>query len=1229
MNRTNNKEDITLIWFDSNIDSNNRIEQTNKQLHQINDYIVFHTELKSCINSVKSINNEKIVFISSIYDAPQILQHIINLPQLDSVFVLNLGKLDHEHLVLEQSKLIGIYDEFDLLCLSIQDRIDFLDQNLQTFSFYDQGEYLTKDLSKQTADLIWFQLYHDILFELTYDEDAKQEMIDVCRSYYQNNIKELEMIEKFKNEYRSEYVLQWYREKIFLYKMIKKALRTKDFNQLYIFRYFMKDLTESFVRENQKMVQSGEEILFMYRGMKLTSDQIEKFKENTGKLVSINGFFITNSLRSIALNQAMRSSEKTDLIPVLIEIQCDPQHLSNSVIITNSDHFNEYLCEQQQEILFDSNVTFRLVCAGIEEDIWLIKMTVSNEGQIIKEKYIKDSHRQMEDVSTRILFGRLMCDIGQWDQSQHFFQLLLNNSNSNNEDLATIEFSLGEVLQWKGEWSEARKYYNHAYDRIMNVKPTKIKDSAKILFNIGEILYLEGKYEEAYDYYEQVLAIRKQNYSFSKNVRLCPSNHQRNSLLNHIRMSSFGSASLNSRGFAQSCCRWYCTTKFRRISRWYCTVKFRQIFFQFPSKYATNKVGLIGKQLSKRRLVDKSRNVHEIDSLQTNQINRGSDVLIAATLRSFGNILFQQVKYDEALIFHQQALTILEEYYQYPHIDIAVSFGYIGSVLMCQEKYDKALDFCQRAISIYTGYYPNGHIYTASTLDYIGYILYLEKMYDEALKIYEQELAMLQKYYPCGHVNIAYALCGIGSVHCGQRKYDEAITFYKQTLDIAQKYYFPGHSNIICTLNHIGYVQRKQQKHNEALDFHRRALALQEKYYPMYYANIAHTLNDIGDVLIDQEKYDETLKFYNRALEMQEKYYPNSHVDIATTLNKIGRTFRRQKKFDKAIEYHQKALEIQEKHYLSDSVIIIDTINPSGHVLYEEKQYDAVNDYFRRALSTQENFYPDGHIETSRTLDSIGRTLYKQKKYDEAIQVHQKALTIQEKQFRLAHVDVADSLNNIGNILCSQEKYDQAIDFYQRSLAIREKFDPFGYAGIAAVLRNIGLALHEQEKYDKALNFYQRALAVQENFDAINHVGIVDILINIANTLRDQGRYNEAIEFQQRALTIREDKHSTCHELIANSLNHIGHIRLDQREYSLALECYQRALTILKNCYPSGDVNIAQSLRYIGDALYVQGKYEEAFDFCQQALTIYEQHYPSGHENLATCLNNIGNIYSD
>ncbi|CAF4337813.1 unnamed protein product, partial [Rotaria sp. Silwood2] len=769
------------------MESNNYVEETKKQLRQINDYVVFYTELESCIAFIELIHDEKILLIISISDTIKILPHIEGLSQIDSIFVFNWEKLGHEHLVVKHSKLIGIHNDLDLLCFSIEEQIDFLERHLQTFSFFDQDEYLTKDLSKQTADLLWFQLYHDILFELIHDEEAKQEMIDACRSYYRDNIKELNTIKKFENKYRSEEALRWYLKKSFLSKIINKALKIKDFDQLYTFRYFMKDLTECLVREHQKLIQSGKEKLIVYRGMKLPRDQIEKLKESEGQLFSINGIFTTSSLRSTALNQMMTHSKQTNLCSVLLEIQCDMKDLSNNVIIAD-------LCEEEQETLFNSNITFRLESMRMEEEICLIQMTVSNEGQIIKEKYIKDSRRQIKDLSINILFGRLMCDMGLWNQSQHFLERLLNSTNSNNEDLAKIEYSLGDVHQWKGEWKEARKYYDWAHDRIKNIKPLRIQDSVYILFNIGEILYLEGKHGEARDYYERALTILKTNYSSITVDTPSSLNHQLNGVLSRVP-SSFLPILSSLGGFFQSCFRWFCAGKILEIIYW------------FRPKYAANRIELVDKQSSQTQLQEICRHIREVDWLQTREANAEDNLLIATILHSFGQIFDRQERHEQALCYHQQALTMFEKYYRFPHIDIAVSLYYVGAIFKCQKKYDQALDFYQRAMSIYSRYYPNGHVYIALTLSDIGHILYLQGKHDKSLKIFEQVLPMLQKYYPSGHINTVGSLCGIGNVHYGQGKYDKALICHEQVLEILQKYYFSGHDDIIGTLNNIGYIK--------------------------------------------------------------------------------------------------------------------------------------------------------------------------------------------------------------------------------------------------------------------------------------------------------------------------------------------------------------------------------------------------------------------------------------
>ena len=89
-----------------------------------------------------------------------------------------------------------------------------IDQQSHTWSFFDQDEYANKDLSKQSSDFLWIQLFHDALLHLPRDEEAKKQMIDTCRHYYRNNIKQLKLIDEFENEYQSNEAIRWYFKKI-------------------------------------------------------------------------------------------------------------------------------------------------------------------------------------------------------------------------------------------------------------------------------------------------------------------------------------------------------------------------------------------------------------------------------------------------------------------------------------------------------------------------------------------------------------------------------------------------------------------------------------------------------------------------------------------------------------------------------------------------------------------------------------------------------------------------------------------------------------------------------------------------------------------------------------------------------------------------------------------------------------------------------------------------------
>ncbi|CAF4117962.1 unnamed protein product, partial [Rotaria sordida] len=108
-NDDENKESITIIWFDPNIGSNEDPKKLKQTLGHINDYVIFASDHEQCITFIESIHQEKIFLITSRLKALQILPRVSSLRQIDSIFIFSMEKNQDDYLLNNYSKIIGIY----------------------------------------------------------------------------------------------------------------------------------------------------------------------------------------------------------------------------------------------------------------------------------------------------------------------------------------------------------------------------------------------------------------------------------------------------------------------------------------------------------------------------------------------------------------------------------------------------------------------------------------------------------------------------------------------------------------------------------------------------------------------------------------------------------------------------------------------------------------------------------------------------------------------------------------------------------------------------------------------------------------------------------------------------------------------------------------------------------------------------------------------------------------
>jgi tetratricopeptide (TPR) repeat protein len=629
-NDKENKENITLLWFDSNNRLHEDLDEIKIQLQLINDYIIFHTDLDLCIKFIQSIKDEKIVFIASGSGISDLLSRVADLHQIDSIFIYSMEADNYQQLTTQYSKIIGIFSNRDELHRSIQEQINFIDQQLNSFSIFEHDQITTRYLSKQSIEFLWFQLFKQVIPQSRHNQ---QEMINVCRYYYRDNPKQLKLIDQFENEYRSEEAIQWYTKQSFVYKLVNKALINIDIDQLRIFYFFINDLSQNLIREHDKILSSEEKNFIAYRGVQLDTKDFNKLKQNQGKLISMNGYFLTTRLHSAACTFALKSTKRTNLISVLFQIECNLNELDQNIIFGDVSQFSEYSNEQQ--VLFDLNVVFRV--ESIEEDgsVQIIRMTPSSDGEMITKNYIEIIHQATEQKSIAFLLGILLCDIGKFHESQKYFEELLNDPKD--ADVAWIEFNIGTSLQCQNKLKEAREYYDRAYDRMIYEEPIRIKGSVYVLNNIGVILRHEGKSDVAHDYYQRALKISEKYYPPNDAIiAACLRNMARN---------------LDWQGKFNLALEY-----FQRL------LKFQEDYYPLEHGHIVRSLNDIGHVLYHQKKYDLSIEYQQRALKMLQKLYPFGHVSIGASLYTIGFYYEKVNKLEVALYYYQQALIVYEKF---------------------------------------------------------------------------------------------------------------------------------------------------------------------------------------------------------------------------------------------------------------------------------------------------------------------------------------------------------------------------------------------------------------------------------------------------------------------------------------------------------------------------------------------------------------------------------------
>jgi tetratricopeptide (TPR) repeat protein len=778
---TNNKEDIQLIWLDENINDSADYRRMQLRLLEVDPSIQFYSAFDPCFDLIKAIKDEQIFFIVSSTFAQTVLEQARNYQTLVAVFIFCVNHQHYVALGQEDTKFVEIFTDQDSLLRSIRDKMHVIEKQALTFSLYNSEEKSLKDLSRDAATFLLHQMLILLLKQLPQEELSKQQMLVMCHDYYKSNPHKLKKIEDFQRDYKSEKAIEWYANEHFLHKLLNKAFRTEDIELIYIFRFFIIDLCSAIEKQYEQIKTEG--TVTLYRGTQILVEDLEKLKQNINKIVSINGFFSTSRNRDRNLRFTGSKFVMNKFQHVFFEIQVD-QSLK-TVSFANMKKTNGI--EGEEKVLFNLNSLFKIQSVNFDStlNVWIVQLNTTDECSEKVQEYLILSKVEIEEDTPIINYGHLLLyELGEIDQAEKYFNILLQSLPSDHPDIASIYNNIGNIHNQRDEWDLALKNFELGYKiRQKRLAPDHSHIAAS-LNNIGMIHKAKGNSDLALDQFKQALPITEK---LSSN----------NNLKTAMVTENIGKVYSDKNDYDAALVYLLRALKI-----------FKQIQPEQQRDIARC-LGTIGYVYEKKNDFHAALNYYhqqlkiEDQCLPFDHPNLTSHLnWIVDTYKKIGGT-------EKALKLCQEKLNVQKTRLGTNHPCIAKILMIMANLLK-QNKSKEALKYYEEALSILENATPIDLQTTSDCLTYMSCLYNECGMNADALRCELKALDLFSRILPSDHIDIATSLRTVGLRYEKLNIISEAFRHYTQSLSVYRVIYEPDHKDIKRVEEDISRIMTKR-----------------------------------------------------------------------------------------------------------------------------------------------------------------------------------------------------------------------------------------------------------------------------------------------------------------------------------------------------------------------------------------------------------------------------------
>jgi hypothetical protein len=375
-----NREDFTLIWLDERLDTDVTDVRNISALRDVVYHLRTFTDSELCRSYIERVPKESIflivsgsigrTFVPIVHDLTQIrlIYILCHRTSLHTEWASAFTKIRHDDIFHQVTPLIHRLKADLYKCRKVEG-IQF------------KVERSLVDVHEKRADFQWSFLLVQTLIKWPRHPGAQNEMLTFLRNYYKANQSNLDFIDHFALNYKSDNAIFWYTRPGCLFQLVNRAFRDENIDDIFIYRSYVKDLSEQLdLLHAQQRERSFRTNCTLYRGTCLPYDDISVLKTSRGKLISFNGFLSTSRRPIIATLFIQPSSEQEQKEAVLFEYTIDTSLETTSYV----DISDISQIPDEEEVLFNLGALFRIDNVEYDESEkrWIIRCILCAKSEI-------------------------------------------------------------------------------------------------------------------------------------------------------------------------------------------------------------------------------------------------------------------------------------------------------------------------------------------------------------------------------------------------------------------------------------------------------------------------------------------------------------------------------------------------------------------------------------------------------------------------------------------------------------------------------------------------------------------------------------------------------------------------------------------------------------------------------------------------------------------------------